>query len=112
MCDTSRCLASARASGGLGDVSADAEGDVTRLLHDVLDREAEPPRVPQHRLVRVVDELAAQFGDLAWEKAAQRIAPSADAVGRLIHGRGDSATGKSICARQSGEAGADDADAW
>ena len=80
------------------------------FLRHVLERQPEPLRVAEHRLVRRVDELAAALGDLAREKAAQRPAAAAGADAGVVDGGDDAAFRERVSAREPGEAGADDAD--
>jgi len=63
--------------------------------------------------VALVDELAAMFSDLSiGEVAVPRPAPSAEAEGGLIDGRGDAGLSKAIRTGEPGQSGTDDNDAW
>jgi len=76
----------------------------------VLAREIEALRVAEHRLVRVVDELAAAFRNLSRKKLAQREAAAVNAARAFVDGRPDTGGCEPIGTRKAGQAGSDDAD--
>ena len=84
--------------------------DLALHLVDVLARQAERVDPAEHRLVQVVDQLAAALGDLAGERVAERELAAADTVARVVEVRGDALARERVRALQAREAGADDPD--
>jgi hypothetical protein len=66
--------------------------DITRLLRDIFQREIEPFRVTQHRLMGRVDEFTAALGDLTRKHIRQRYAAPTQPRVCFIH-RGTDAAG-------------------
>ena len=78
----------------------------------VVEPEAEVLGEVPNRGVSLVDQLATVLGDLpVGERAAQRPAAAADAVGRVVDVGRDPGLLQAICASQAGQSGADDDDA-
>jgi hypothetical protein len=97
-------------------VKLSAVGRPTALvaLRHVFEGQAEPVRVADHRLVLGVDELAAALDQLTRESdrtrecAAQREAPAARPIARLVDRRSHPVLPELVPARKSRKACADD----
>ena len=70
--------------------------DIARLLRDIFQREIEPFRVTQHRLMGRVDEFTAALGDLTRELIPQRYAAPAHTRACFVHRGRDAAGGERI----------------
>ena len=83
-------------------------GHVAGFLVDIFERQIESSSVPEHRLVQVVDQLAAALGDLARKEPAERPAPAAGPRVGVVECRSHPALGQRVATRQAGETGAND----
>lgn len=77
----------------------------------VFEREPERARVPDHHVMRGVDEFGAEFGDLPGEHATEALAAAADAGIGFEDACLDPFSGELGGAGQTGHAGTDDGDA-
>jgi hypothetical protein len=97
--------------GGLGiPHAAEHVEHLTGPLVHVLASEPEPLGVGEHRLVQIVDQLAAALDHLSWKRLPKRPAAPASAGGCLVHRRNDAALPEGVGTRHARQAATDDAD--